>query len=88
MFFVSPAPCPNPPSRTELETSPLNAEIEQTADLREELALAQGRAKEAQAAMERCRADLLRLEDGQARAQAALDAKNLEASHGREGGMG
>lgn len=50
----------------------------QIADLREELALAQGRAKEAEAAMDRGRSDLERLEDGQKRAQEALDAKNKE----------
>lgn len=49
-----------------------------TADLREELAVALGRAKEAEALLERGRADLDRLEDGQRRAQTALDAKNQE----------
>lgn len=50
----------------------------QTADLREELAVALGRAKEAEALLERGRADLERLEHGQRRAQSALDAKNQE----------
>lgn len=49
-----------------------------TADLREELAVALGRAKEAEALLERGRADLDRLEEGQRRAQTALDAKNQE----------
>lgn len=50
----------------------------QTADLREELAVALGRAKEAEALLDRGRADLERLEEGQRRAQTALDAKNQE----------
>lgn len=50
------------------------------ADLREDLALAMGRAKEAEAALRRGRADLERLEDGQRRAQSALDAKNQEVN--------
>lgn len=50
----------------------------QTADLREDLALATGRAKEAEALWERGRADLKRLEEGHGRAQSALDARNQE----------
>ena len=50
----------------------------QTADLREDLALATGRAKEAEALWERGRADLERLEEGHRRAQSALDARNQE----------
>lgn len=57
----------------------LPLERSQTADLREELAMATGRAKEAEALLERARADLNRLDEGQRRAQSALDAKNLEA---------
>lgn len=49
-----------------------------TADLREDLALVTGRAKEAEALWERGRADLERLEEGHRRAQSALDARNQE----------
>lgn len=50
----------------------------QTADLREDLALATGRANELEGLWERGRADLERLEEGHQRAQSALDAKNQE----------
>ncbi|CAM9384876.1 unnamed protein product [Ascophyllum nodosum] len=54
--------------------------LQKTADFREELAMANGRAKEAEARLERRLADLERLKEAHERAENALSTKNQEAS--------